>query len=146
MLGVTAMLAALLLGASPSFAATSYWTISKTHVTVWANGNYGQNTFQKAQTSLPPSPVITSTVVTVTPYSNGFTTDTVQICYWLQYTSTDYICYANFNITSTTTRTISSFNGQSAKGTVVVRHYLTGGTYPAYGGTAQDSVTVNYQY
>lgn len=146
MLSLIAVLAALTLGASPSFAATSSWTISKVHGTVYASGLWSTLFFQKPQTSLPPSPVITSTVVTVRPYSNGFTTDTVRVCYQRQYEYTDYACYPDFNITSATTFTINTFNGQSAKGTVSVRQTLTGGTYPASGGTTQDSVTVNYQY
>jgi hypothetical protein len=105
-LGLLAALSVLALSAGPSFAATGSWTIAKTHGMVAANGLWSTLFFQKAQTSLPPNPVITSA----------------------------------------STVTIPTFNGESAKGTVSVRHSLTGGTYPATGGTTQDSVTLNYQY
>jgi len=147
LLCLLAILAALTVGASPSFAATSSWTISRLHDVVYASNSSRTVTFQVPQTSLPASPVITSTIVTVRPYSNGFTDDTIHICFQRQLEYTDYACYPDFKITDLTTVTIPTFNGQNAKGTVSVRQTLTGGTYPATsGGTTQDSVTVNYQY
>lgn len=142
---LSACLLTLVAWASPSMAATSSWTLSKVHGTIYGSGSYSTLWFQVAQTSLPTNPLITSTTVTVTPYSNGFTTDTVHICYQQPLTTTDYACYPDFNITATTTVTISTFNGQSAKGTVSVRQKLVGGTYPASSLT-KDTVTVNYQY
>ena len=146
LVGLSAVVGAMSLAASPSYAATSSWTIAKTHGTVVENGLWSTLSFQKAQTSLPANPLITSTVVTVRPYANGFTTDTVHICYTRQFDLNEFACYPDFTITGALTVTIPTFNGQSAKGTVSVRQTLSGGAYPASGGTTQDSVTVNYQY
>ncbi len=146
LLGVVVATVALLLGASPSYAATGTWAISQNHGTVYVDGDWSRAYFQRPQTTLPANPVITSTVVALTPYANGFATDTITICYQQQYSLTDFACLADFQLTGPTTMTTNLFNGQNAKGTITVRHTLTGGTYPAFGTSAQDTVTVNYTY
>lgn len=95
---------------------------------------------------MPNGTAITATSVQVTPYTNGRSSELVQVCYRKQYSDIDYLCTAQQAITGTTTIPIAIFNGESARGTVAVKHTLFGGTYPATGGTAQDTVTVNYTY
>lgn len=146
LLGALVATIVLLLGASPSYAATDSWTMSRTHGTIYFDGGWSTGYYQVPQTTLPANPVITGTEVTVTPYSNGFAADTVTICYGQQYSTSDFVCLPDFTVTATTTVTTDLFNGQNAKGWITVRHTLTGGTYPAFGAPAQDTVTVNYSY
>ncbi|MBB2915499.1 hypothetical protein FHS43_006820 [Streptosporangium becharense] len=132
--------------ALPASAATGSWTVSKTHYTIYFDGGYATMLFNKPVTSLPNNGQITSTTVQVAPYTNGRTTETITICYQKLYTATDYLCTTPVSITGNTTFSVSAFNGLDPKGTVTVRHTLSGGTYPATGVGVQDTVTVNYQY
>lgn len=143
---LTGLAAVLAPTASPATAATSAWTISHTHFSIYFDGGYATLYFTQPQTQLPNNAPITGTSVQVTPYTNGRTTELVQVCYRQQFSDLDYACTAAQAITGATTIPTSLFNGQNARGTITVKHTLTGGTYPATGGTAQDTVTVNYQY
>ena len=58
---------------------------------------------------------------------------------------TDYRCL-DIAVTNGATVSTTLFNGLSPKGTFMIKHTLFGGTYPALGGTAQDTVRVDYQY
>lgn len=141
-----AIAASVGLAALPAAAATpGSWSVSKTHYNIYSDGGFASNTFYKPQTQLPSGGTITSTSYRVTPYNNGNTADAVKLCYQKQYTTTDFLCL-DIAVTGTATVATNVFNGLDPKGTLVVTHTLTGGTYPASGGTAQDTVTVNYQY
>ncbi|GAA3086178.1 hypothetical protein [Streptosporangium carneum] len=140
-LGVTT-----LAGATPASAATGSWTVNRTHYTIYFDGGYATTLFSKQTSTLPNNGQITSTTVQVTPYPNGRTSETVNICYQQLYSTTDYRCTGLLSITGGTTISVPDFNGLDPKGTVTVRHTLYGGTYPATALGAQDTVTVNYQY
>jgi hypothetical protein len=132
---------------SPASAATDSWTVSRSKYTIYFDGGYATMYFAKSpQSTVPSNALITGTSVHVTPYNNGRTRETVRVCYQRQYSSTDYLCNEPQDIFGSTTISLSLFNGQSARGSVTVTHTLYGGTYPVTGGTAQDTVTVSYQY
>ncbi|WP_229402151.1 hypothetical protein [Micromonospora okii] len=132
---------------SPASAATGSWTVSQSKYNIYLDGGYATMYFSKSpQSAVPSNALITGTSVLVTPYPNGRTSETVRVCYRQQYSTTEILCTEPQEITGATTITLSQFNGQSARGSVTVRHTLYGGTYPATGGTAQDTVTVSYQY
>lgn len=92
---------------------------------------------------MPTGAKITNTTYQITPYGNGNASDDVRLCYQQQYTTTDYLCVT---MTAPSSGSTPAFNGLDPKGTFVVTHTLHGGTYPASGGTAQDTVKADYQY
>ncbi|MEV0730718.1 hypothetical protein [Polymorphospora sp. NPDC050346] len=146
--GFVAMTVAVLalVAAAPASAATGSWTESRSKYNIYFDGGYATMYFSKPQSQVPNNTSITGTTVYVTPYTNGRTTETITICYRQQYGTSDWACTAPQDITTATTIPVSLFNGQSARGAVHVRHTLYGGTYPTTGGSAQDTVTVNYSY
>ena len=143
---VLALIITATLAASPASAvSTSSWTESVTHYTTYVDGGYVRSAFAMPPSSVPATAKITKTSWAVAPYTNGYTADTVTLCYQQVYTSTDYRCL-DIAVTNGTTMSTTLFNGLSPKGIFMIKHTLFGGTYPATGGTAQDTVRVDYQY
>lgn len=134
------------LAAAPALATTAAsWTVSNYHLVVYYDGGFASTYFSKPPTTLPATATITNTSWIVTPYTNGNTADAVKICYQEVYTATDYRCLDIF-VTNGTTVSTTVFNGLSPRGTFVITHTVTGGTYPSPYSSAQDTVTVDYQY
>lgn len=137
--------AGVLFAAPASAVTAASWTVSLTPATIYADGNYARSLFNKPPTSIPSTGVITKTSFSVASYTNGYTTDTVTLCYQQVYTDTDYRCI-DIATTGGATVTTPVFNGLSPRGTIVIKHVLTGGNYPTTGTTGQDTVKTDYQY
>lgn len=134
---------AAMLGMVATAHAQSNWTRAATHYTIYTAGTYATMYF--SQSGLPSSNSITSVTVTVNPYPNGNTGETIQICYAHPYSSTYGYCQSQF-ITGPQTFVYSTqFDGLNARGTFYVRHTLVDGTFPAYPNSVQDIVSVDYQ-
>ncbi|WP_271222350.1 hypothetical protein [Streptosporangium carneum] len=129
--------------ALPASAATGSWTVYQPQGTITSDGGSAITYFSKATT--PSTGQITGTTLLVQPYSNGRTSETVDVCYQEPGTATDYRCAGPFSFSSSMGIWLHSFDGLDPKGTITVKHTLHGGTYPA-AGTGVDRVTVDYQY
>jgi hypothetical protein len=71
------------------------------------------------------------------------TVETVLLCYRRPNAANDLGCA---DVTAGRSGNVSMFNSESAKGTITLRHTLTGGTYAATPSGVSDTVTVNYVY
>jgi hypothetical protein len=89
------------------------------------------------------TPSISGIAYTWNPYPNGNTSEIVQLCYKRPNAANDLGCAY---VTDARSGNVSTFNNESAKGTVTLRHTLTGGTYAATPSGVSDTVTVNYVY
>lgn len=138
-----ALFAVALCVSSSAFAINGSWSKTTLHYTIYLSGGYATMPFS------PPSSVpisgtsITSVTYNWSPYPNGNTTETVQLCYSKPYSSTLERCQ---DVSSLQSGSRNEFNGLSARGSFWIRHTLTGGTYPATASGMSDTVTVNYTY
>ena len=133
----------LLLGllAGVSVAHAQSWTKTVTQYAIYMDGGQATMSFG-APSSLPVRNLpVTSVDYVWTPYPNGNTRETVELCFSAPYVTTPGKCVDISN--SRTGRDSTNFRYQEARGTFYIRHTLRGGKYPIYS-TGRDTVTVNY--
>jgi Flagellar protein FlhE len=127
--------------ALPAYASASTWTETAHPGTIYLDGFYTTEFFHPPVTTPSTTTSITSVGYNWMRFTNGNAADDVVMCYQQRFSSTDHRCTG---ILATQTGATSLFNGLSAKGSFTLRHTLTGGTYPAFGTSLTDTVTVNY--
>lgn len=141
--GAAALLAASV--SAPAQAATGSWSDSRLHYTIYSDGGYSE-TYLSRPSSTPFGGSISEVTFTARPYSNGNYLDEAKICYQQPYSTSPFKC-RDFNITGTAvSETTDFFNGLDPRGNFFISHKLHGGTYPTYGETNHDSITVKYAY
>ncbi|WP_438864407.1 hypothetical protein [Neptunicella sp.] len=130
-----------LLGATSAYAQTGSWEEERPRYTIYGSGGYAETLFYNLQT--PRTGIhITNVEWNWVGYSNGFDSQTVEICYRTPSGYNDVLC---FDISDLQTGQLSGFNGYDPRGTIVLRYTLVGGTYYAYGTSgADDIITVTY--
>lgn len=109
------------------------------------DGDYSNSRFwPHSQVPRNGSATITSVAWDWHEYTNGFTTQTVEICYMQEYQYSEYLC---IGVSENPTYFTNAFNGLNARATFVMRITLFGGTYPAHAaGKDADTIRVYYEY
>jgi len=88
---------------------------------------------------------ITSVTYVATGYTNGATSQQVQVCMTRQYSTAIDVCQT---FTGPSSGAVPAFVGKKiAPGIdLFIEHRLTGGTYPTATPATPDQITVNYSY
>lgn len=138
--------------ASSAHAATATMKKSFKSGTIYATGtgalggfSTGYNDYAKGSFLGGNKPQITSLAYTWSPYTNGRTSEKVEICY-IPWTGGDLVNCVD--VSSAQSGSTTAFNNIDFKyGTAFyIRHTLTGGTYPALRPDAGDSISITYNY
>lgn len=132
---------AMLGAAAQTHAVVGSWTKQTAHYPIYFSGGYAEMPFS-SPTSMPTlTSFVTSVSYQWTGYGNGNTSRVVQICYSKKYSTTLERC---IEITSAPQGVTHNFDGLDASGKFLIRHRISGGTYPAIS-SALDTVTVMHQ-
>lgn len=127
--------------AAQTHAVVGSWSKQTAHYPIYFNDGYAEMPFN-APTSMPTlTSFVTSVSYQWTGYGNGNTSRVVQICYSKKYSTTLERC---IEITSAPQGVTHNFDGLDASGKFLIRHRISGGTYPAIS-SALDTVTVMHQ-
>lgn len=77
-------------------------------------------------------------------YMNGYDTQDVELCYRRQYSNYDFKC---LNISSSNVGNTNTFNDFDARGELILRYTLVGGSYSArWDYDVKNTITIDYKY
>lgn len=132
---------AMLGAAAQTHAEVGSWTKQTAHYPIYFSGGYAEMPFSSPTSMRTLTSFVTSVSYQWTGYGNGNTSRVVQICYSKKYSTTLERC---IDITSAPQGVTHNFDGLDASGKFLIRHRISGGTYPAIS-SALDTVTVMHQ-
>lgn len=124
-------------------AATAFWEKQEPNYTIYFDGSFTQSLFYDLQT-----PRLGTQITNVEwewfDFENNFDVQTVDLCYRRPNTSSDFAC---IDISNSPVGSTNHFNGYDARGIMVLRYTLTGGTYFAHwDNNVVNTIKVTYDY
>ena len=124
-------------------ATVDFWEEENTNYTIYFDGGWTESYYYNLQTPRNGAEII-NVEWEYFDFDNGFTTQTVYLCYRQPYSNSDFTC---LDISSSPIGAINHFDGFDARGTMVLRYTLIGGTYYAYwNNSVKNKIKVTYDY
>lgn len=138
---ISVFVISLLFSAAAS-AATSSWTKSTAHYTIYWSGDFATMPFTQTVGVPNSGTVVTTIEYNWSDYGSTRTSEIVELCFSARYTTVISDC---IDISASKTGIVTYYAGKSARDSWYIRHTITGGSYPAYD-TKPDTLKVNYTY
>lgn len=148
-LSIAATLAAAMVSATPSFAASASFSKEGNPGYLSLQGLKGITRFSTSTSNFPSGTLSKTKTITSVQYSYGMyangAAQQIEICMTKAYSSTYEVCQV---ITASQNGQASAFVGKviAAGKDIHIIHTLSGGTYPTTAPKVNDKITVNFSY
>ena len=108
-------------------ATVDFWEEEHTNYTIYFDGGFTESSYYNLQTPRNGAEII-NVEWEYLDFDNGFTTQIFDFCYRRPCTIGDFIC---LDVSSSSSGATSNFYGFDARGAMILRYTLNGGTYYA---------------